>query len=226
MSLSELDHPAWHALSGAHRPLAIRHGAAARYRPSIGAFAALPPGAGSRDWADLATIAGADEVVFLGLPHEVPDGWDELARFETVQMIAPHGFGRPHDDVVRLTADDSAEMLELATATRPGPFFAESHLFGAYYGVRDGGRLVAMAGERLTTDAWTEISAVCTRHDHRGRGLATRLIETVADGIREAGRRPFLHTGIGNVTAQRLYAHLGFERRTTANAVQRVRVAR
>ena len=37
-------------------------------------------------------------------------------------------------------------------------------------------RLVAMAGERLRPPGWTEISAVCTDEEHRGQGLATRLI--------------------------------------------------
>ncbi|WP_062317322.1 GNAT family N-acetyltransferase [Demequina maris] len=226
MSPHELDHPVLHALSGAHRPLAIRRGEAARYRPTVAKFAAVPPADRAEDWADLAAIAGEDEVVLFGLPHDVPAGWDEVERFEAVQMTAPDGFGRPHPGIERLSLDDAPSMLALVAETQPGPFLAETPLLGAYYGVKEDGRLVAMAGERLTTGTWTEISAVCTLDSHRGRGLATRLMEVVAHGIREAGRRPFLHTGMSNTTAQRLYAHLGFERRDTANAVQIVQVAR
>ncbi|WP_062528599.1 GNAT family N-acetyltransferase [Demequina rhizosphaerae] len=225
MSVSELDHPVWHALSGAHRPLSVRQGEAARYRPSVARFAAVPPGDRAQDWADLAPLAGDDELVLFGLPHDVPPTWEEVDRFEVVQMTVPTAFGRPHADVVRLTADDAPEMLTLVEETQPGPFLEETHLLGAYYGVKEDGRLVAMAGERLTTGSWTEISAVCTRDSHRGRGLATTLMEVVAHGIREAGRQPFLHTGASNATALRLYARLGFERRDTANVVQIVQVA-
>jgi predicted GNAT family acetyltransferase len=67
-----------------------------------------------------------------------------------------------------------------------------------------------MAGQRLRPAGWTEISAVCTDAAYRGQGLATRLINAVAAGIRERGDTPFLHTEATNVNAIRLYEALGF----------------
>lgn len=67
-----------------------------------------------------------------------------------------------------------------------------------------------MAGERLRPPGWTEISAVCTHPDHRGQGLATRLVRAVAAGIRERGEVPFLHTSASNTRAVRLYESIGF----------------
>ncbi len=221
----ELDQPVWHALNGQHRPLGLHRGAASRYRPTVAQFAALPPVASAADWEDLAALAGEDQLVLFGLPRAIPDGWDTVGTFDVVQMVAPDGFGRPHDTVERLTADDSAAMVELVAQVRPGPFAPETHLCGAYYGVREDGRLVAMAGERLSTPGYVEISAVCTLESHRGQGLATRLMETVAHGIRAGGRTPFLHTGAANTAAVRLYEHLGFTHRDTANVVQLIRRA-
>jgi predicted GNAT family acetyltransferase len=86
---------------------------------------------------------------------------------------------------------------------------------GLYLGIRHEGRLVAMAGQRLRPPGWTEISAVCTYEDFRGRGLATRLIHAVAHDIRERGETPFLHTGAENTSAIRLYETLGFRLRRT-----------
>ncbi|MGA9320158.1 MAG: hypothetical protein WBW06_03770, partial [Xanthobacteraceae bacterium] len=40
---------------------------------------------------------------------------------------------------------------------------------GSYIGIRSGGQLVAMAGERMKFDGFTEISAVCSHPEHRGR---------------------------------------------------------
>ena len=80
---------------------------------------------------------------------------------------------------------------------------------GTYLGVRDGGRLVAMAGERMHPPGFTEVSA-CTDADHRGRGLARRLVLAVAAGIRARGETPLLHAAASNVGAIALYKHLGF----------------
>jgi predicted GNAT family acetyltransferase len=81
---------------------------------------------------------------------------------------------------------------------------------GRYLGIRDGDRLVAMAGERIRVPGFTEISAVCTDPAYRGRGLAGRLMRAVAAGIRERGDTPFLASVASNTTALRLYAELGF----------------
>jgi predicted GNAT family acetyltransferase len=88
---------------------------------------------------------------------------------------------------------------------------------GTYLGIRYDGELVAMAGERFHPPGWTEISAVCTAPEHRGHGLATRLVRALVHGIRARGETPFLHAAGTNVTAIRLYESLGFRlrRRTT-----------
>ncbi|MGV7904216.1 GNAT family N-acetyltransferase, partial [Mycobacterium kansasii] len=80
---------------------------------------------------------------------------------------------------------------------------------GTYLGIRDAdGALIAMAGERMHPQGWTEISAVCTAPEARGRGLASRLIRAVGHGIRERGDVPFLHTSDDN-PAQKLYDAMG-----------------
>lgn len=109
-----------------------------------------------------------------------------------------------------LGADDVPEMLDLVARTEPGPFRPRTIELGTYVGIRDQGNLVAMAGERLRLPSWTEISAVCTDHAYRGRGLATRLLRTVVSGIRVRGEVPILHASADNANAIRLYENLGF----------------
>jgi predicted GNAT family acetyltransferase len=109
-----------------------------------------------------------------------------------------------------MTDADAAEMLALATLTKPGPFFARTHQLGRFIGVRDNGVLVAMAGERLKTPGYTEVSAVCTHPDHRGRGYAAALMRQVMGGIVARGETPFLHSYAANTGAIRLYESLGF----------------
>ena len=105
-------------------------------------------------------------------------------------------------------------MVELAALTKPGPFLIRTHELGGYIGIRDQGRLVAMAGERFKLPGFTEVSAVCTHPDYRGRGYAAALTLAVATRIAARGETPFLHTFASNINAIRLYEKLGFVLRT------------
>jgi predicted GNAT family acetyltransferase len=90
---------------------------------------------------------------------------------------------------------------------------------GTYLGVRDGDELVALAGQRVRLDGFTEISAVCTHPDHRGRGLAGALLDVLIDEINQQGDTPFLHVLTTNAVARSRYRSLGFEDRGEAQAV-------
>lgn len=117
-------------------------------------------------------------------------------------------------DVLDLTDAEGAEMLALATLTNPGPFFERTHQLGRFVGVRREGRLVAMAGERLQPEGYTEVSGVCTHPDHRGRGYAAALMRLVAGRIFARDEQPFLHAYATNTGAIALYETLGFRIRT------------
>ena len=105
---------------------------------------------------------------------------------------------------------DAAEMLALAELTRPGPYRLGSHRFGRFIGVREQGRLIAMAGERMRMPGMAEVSAVCTHPDHRGHGYAGALMRIVAERILARGERPMLHSYADNAGAIALYRSLGF----------------
>ncbi len=138
-------------------------------------------------------------------------------------MVGVDVAAAPDPEAVPLGARDVPEMLDLVARTEPGPFRPRTVELGTYLGIRYRGRLVAMAGERLRPPGWSEISAVCTDPDFRGRGLAGRLIRAVAAVIRERGETPFLHAVASNTDAIRLYERLGFTlRRTTAFVAARV----
>ena len=113
------------------------------------------------------------------------------------------------------------EILDLVARTQPGPFRPRTIELGTYLGIRRDGALVAMAGERLHPQGWTEISAVCTDPAYRGQGLATRLVSAVGAGIADRGDRVLLHAAAHNVTAIGLYLSIGFRLRrvTTFNSV-------
>jgi ribosomal protein S18 acetylase RimI-like enzyme len=214
-----LDNPLWAALTGPQAHLAIRHGQAARFPADVSPFAALADPAPApveigNEWTDLAVLAGPGvTVVVPGAPAQPPFGWELVWEIPGVQMDGS-GLDAVADlEAVPLGAADVPEMLDLVARTRPGPFLPRTVTLGAYLGIRRGGVLVAMAGERMRPPGWGEISAVCTDPAHRGQGLAGRLVRAVGAVIHERGDVPFLHAAASNTAGIRLYQRLGFTHR-------------
>ena len=203
-------------MSGSHARFAQAKGDVLRYQPDVAPFAGLPDHPGPSVWADLADLVGPGAVVGIFQPGLVtPSDWEVVAQGIGVQMVGTALEGAPEPEAVTLGPADVPEMLDLVERTKPGPFLSRTVELGTYLGIREGGDLIAMAGERLRPPGWTEISAVCTDPAHRGRGLASRLVRAIAAGIQGRGELPFLHTASTNTTAIRLYDELGFMLRRT-----------
>ncbi|GGO22858.1 hypothetical protein GCM10010116_46140 [Microbispora rosea subsp. aerata] len=218
-----LDNPAWASLTGPHARFAERHGNALRYPGDVAPFFALPDDPEPADWNDLAVLAGPGVTVpVTGGTFAPPYGWDVVEHGAAVQLVGDEVAAAPDEEAVRLGPADVPEMLDLVARTQPGPFRRRTVELGTYLGIRRGGALVAMAGERLHPPGWTEISAVCTDPAFRRQGLASRLVLAVAAGIRARGEIPFLHAAARNTPAIRVYEALGFRlrRRTTFAAVR------
>jgi ribosomal protein S18 acetylase RimI-like enzyme len=213
IDLFPLDQAAWASLRGPHAHFAEGTGRALRYPADVSPIMAVPPVQDEQVWADLHAVAGPGARVMLaGDIAQPPDDWTIEFAGDGVQLIATGALeSQPSGDVVALGAADVPEMLDLVARTKPGPFAARTYQLGTYLGVRRGGALVAMAGERLHPPGWTEISAVCTDPEFRGQGLATELVRAVSHNIRERGETPFLHASADNTNAIRLYQSIGFE---------------
>lgn len=120
--------------------------------------------------------------------------------------------GEPPDlPLVELGPANADEMLALAKLTEPGPFGPRTGETGTYLGIREGGELIAMAGQRLRADGWGEVSGVCVHPRARRRGLGGALTLAVAADIRATGSEAMLHVREGNDAALALYDALGFE---------------
>lgn len=226
MDTAELDRLIWTALTGEQAGFAlgagIGSGGARRFDPEIGPLAAIRDLAEDSlaDFAALARAHGPLALMQPGDPVDVP-GIDRVKSALGVQMIFA-GDAAAHDAIADATQDmrivtletrDHAEMLELATLTQPGPFGTRTGELGDFWGVKEDGRLLAMAGQRTRTGTFVEISAVCAHPDARGRGLAGLLSRRVAAAILDGGRTPILHSYADNAAALSLYRKLGFVER-------------
>jgi predicted GNAT family acetyltransferase len=210
-TFNALDHPVWEALTSGHAGMAQSRGAARRYASLVSPLAALrepTPGA----FSDLARLVAPEEHVGLvtAEPISVPAGWQIFRTRAIEQMVCTELTDDGASSPLELGPSDVPEMMALAAATEPGPFLSETIRMGRYFGVRsEDGALMAMAGERLKLDGFTEISAVCTHPEFRGRGHARRLVAfLVAQTLRE-GKVAFLHVK-GENKAKVVYEKLGF----------------
>jgi ribosomal protein S18 acetylase RimI-like enzyme len=215
MRAHPLDRPIWSLLNGPQASLAVASGTVCRIDPTYGPFAAAAPG----HEAELAgLLTSADDEIWLveSTEQAAPLGTRVLRTAPLVQMIAdgPLETFAIDPELILLSEADALEMTALALETQPGPWRSHTHRYGPYYGLREEGRLIAMAGERMRpAPGLAELSGVCTAPDRQGRGLAGRLIRRVLAGFAERGETPFLHSYAANTHAIRLYESLGFRAR-------------
>jgi len=214
-----LDNVIWQALTTRQAQFAEIFDAARRFPREVTSLSAFeePSPTG---YASLAGLVGegGTAAVFLDNSYERREGWNLVGGATVLEMVCKNGSrslqaSSASPEILELGANDSSEMVKLAALTKPGPFGTRTYELGYYVGIRDAGKLVAMAGERLKVPGCTEVSAVCTHPEYTGRGYAGLLMLEVMGRIRERGEKPFLHVRSDNMGAVRLYERLGFKTR-------------
>jgi ribosomal protein S18 acetylase RimI-like enzyme len=212
-----LDAVIWRALTGIQKGLAVGDERARRYPAAIAPFAAMVDKEPA-SFQSLLALVGGDDPIALFTTEEVepPSAFSVVRRDSVDQMILEDAgacAAQPEARIVTLGVADVPEMLALASVTQPGPFGARTIELGDYIGIRRHGVLVAMAGERMRLDGFTEISAVCVEPAHRGHGFAADLVRSLDLSIAARSEIPFLHVFSSNHAAIALYRKLGFTRR-------------
>ena len=207
-----LDNIVWHALSGPQARFSTGSGGAKRYAAGFSPIVGFADQA-RPDFAALRPHCAPGEHFYCdGWTGAPPGDWSIDAETTMFKMVweapAPERDDAP--DAVALGPTHAAQAYDLAMLTKPGPFGPRTIELGEYFGVVEDGVLVAMAGERMHAGALREISGVCTRPGHEGRGLATRLMRKLIGRQLARGETPFLHVMRENRVARRLYERMGF----------------
>jgi len=217
-----LDNIAWHTLSGPHAHFSAGTERARRYAQGFSPIVGFV----DQDRPDFDALrdfcADGEHFYCDGWSGPAPSGWQIEAETTMVKMVwdAPMPAADHAPEAIRLDASHAQRALDLATLTRPGPFGLRTIELGEYFGLFEGERLIAMAGERMCAGTLREISGVCTQPDCQGRGLARRLIDKLVRRQMQRGETPFLHVMSANTGARGLYERMGF--RTYREVVVRV----
>ncbi len=207
-----LDNIVWHALSGPQARFSAGGDEARRYAPGFSPIVGFADPV-RPNFAALAHVCEPGEHFYTdGWSGPAPSGWQVDVETTMIKMVwegtMPEAEEAP--DVVPLGAEHAGKALELAELTRPGPFGLRTIELGDYFGVFEGRRLIAMAGERMQAGTLREISGVATHPNHQGRGLARRLILKLIRRQLVRNETPFLHVMSANTSARALYGRIGF----------------
>ena len=184
--------PVWHALHAKHRRFGNSTVDACRYPADVVPFAAVNAPSADAMRQLHALLAPGESTWLIGEQYpQVP----QLTCEETLQcfqmvLAAELSAPNPTIDIVPLSSANAQEMVALTALAFPGFFRSRTCEMGSYYGVRSpSGELIAMGGERLQLDGYSEISAVCTHPSFRTR---FRRQPHLAPGAQSSLRRPRL----------------------------------
>lgn len=210
-----LDNPIWESLRTRHRGIALTHGEVARYPARIAPFMGVPRADVDTREALPVLMEPGETTLMLGSVPDVPAGFQARKLAMLAQMVCP----RPVEEVdgphiIELGEAHREDVLALTALVYPHYFRPYTMQLGRYFGIYQDGRLAAIIGERMGTDDWQEISAVCTHPDFLGRSYARRLLAMLGNDVLARGRTPYLHVAHENQRAVDLYLRSGYDIRT------------
>jgi ribosomal protein S18 acetylase RimI-like enzyme len=211
---NKLDNPVWYSVSETHKNFGIDFGTIKFYHPDycpFGGFMALENIEDSiSEYAKL-----TDSFFIIGEKPNVPDNLKLNNELICLQMIIRDKIEVTiEDQIVKLGEEHLGDLLGLVKIVYPDYFKKKTVSLGNYYGIYKNNLLVAITGERMQMDEFTEVSAVITHPEHTGKGYAKQLVTHVVNAILEENKIPFLHVAESNIGAIKLYEKLGFQTRT------------
>jgi ribosomal protein S18 acetylase RimI-like enzyme len=209
-----LYNPVYNALLSRDSHLGFGSGKIKCFDEEVSPFVGFPSDY-DKGFEDLYNLLPDNRKIIYARPAPIiePGQWQSAFEIKGLQFVFTEGMhpGNYSIEPVPLDKTNVDEMMKLAALTKPGPFGPRTIDFGHYHGIFDNEKLVAMTGQRLHIDNYTEVSAVCTHPDHLGKGYAAALIVHQLHIILSHGQRPFLHVRDDNERAIALYERLGFK---------------
>lgn len=211
MESEKLDNPTWHSLSETHKEFAIDYNGIKFYQPNYCPFG------GFTDFDK--TEVGIEQYVSLvntffivGNKPNFNNKVQITKELVCNQMVLDQRITIEKEESIipLLTAKHQKDLLALVNLVQPGYFKDKTSSLGNYYGNYRENQLIAVTGERMKMNEYTEVSAVVTHPEHTGKGYAKQLLTHATNRIFDEGKTPYLHVAETNTGAIKLYEKLGF----------------
>ncbi len=195
----KLDNPVWHSLNENHKSFSISFGKLGCYQPDACPFAGYAGGPEiSPEIEEYSKLI--NNFFIVGERPEFPRNLKLARELVCLQMVLDRSLDLEiHENIVVLNNQHEKETFDLVNLVQPGYFMARTINLGNYYGIFKNGILVAVAGERMKMDGFTEVSAIVTHPDHTGNGYAKQLIAHTTSKIFEEKKLPYLHVSETNL---------------------------
>ncbi|WP_345725263.1 GNAT family N-acetyltransferase [Sinomicrobium weinanense] len=207
--ITKLDNPVWYSLNETHREFSMPYESVKFYQPEVCPFGGFKNIHSANDIEEYAKLE--DNFFVVGeKPHLGPSlklqkelVCDQMILEQEVEI-------EPGNEIIELKKEHQQDLSDLVNLVMPGYFKKNTTLLGNYYGIFADHKLIAVTGERMKMDAYTEVSAVVTHPEHAGKGYAKQLVSHTCKQILDKGKHPYLHVAETNTGAIKLYEKLGF----------------
>lgn len=213
MDTNKLDNPVWFSLSETHRDSALEFDGVKFYKPQYCPFGGLI----KMDQTAQAIDEYARETSNFYVVGDQPKfNRSIILNKELVchQMVLDKEISiATSENIVELNDNHQDDLLNLVNLVQPGYFKNKTSELGNYYGIYKDRQLVAVTGERMKMNAYTEVSAVVTHPRYTGLGFAKKLVAHTCHQIFLQNKMPYLHVAENNIGAISLYEKLGFKTR-------------
>jgi ribosomal protein S18 acetylase RimI-like enzyme len=210
---NKLDNPVWFSLSETHKNFSIEYPDIKFYHSDYCPFGAFDSNENISDYIDQYSklinnffIVGEKPMFSASLQLKNELICNQMILHERIDV-------NDKENIATLGEEHADELFQLVTLALPGYFKRKTFLLGDYYGIFKDNRLIAVTGERMKMNRYTEISAVVTHLEHTGKGYAKQLIAHTANHIFDQNKIPYLHVAETNSIAIALYEKLGFKTR-------------
>src|SRR4030095_8477593 len=158
----KLDNPVWYSLSETHRDLSIIYQNVKFYDPAYCPFGGFIKGNDVTNQIDEYSKL-TDNFFVVGEKPLFPEKIFLRKELICLQMVLEKRVETGiEESPIKLDDTIGDDLRGLVNEVQPGYFKKKTNLMGDYFGIIKEGKLVAVTGERMKMNDFTEVSAVVT----------------------------------------------------------------
>lgn len=211
----KLDNPAWNSLNDIHEDFSIEYKGIKFYNPKYCPFGgSIDKEMATKGISEYSNLI--DSFFVIGEKPLLSNSITLKRNLICNQMILKTQIKiELHEEIIQLKDEiQRQDLFNLVSLVQPGYFKNKTVELGKYFGIYKDNKLVAVSGERMKMNEFTEISAIVTHPEHTGNGYAKQLIKYTTDQVFQENKLPYLHVVESNTHAIKLYEKLGFTTRS------------